>query len=109
MSSTPLDLPVLISQLPYVQKIAHAEKAKPEIRQELFGPMIQEQLRKREGTVQQVEKKTRTDAIDRDGHNDQKQQAASERKHKGTEEEEGPDTGTSNASPWAGNIVNVKI
>ena len=109
MSSTPLDLPVLISQLPFVQKIAHAEKAKPEIQQQLFGPMIQEQVKKREGTVQQVGKKTRTDPVDRDGHNGERQQAASERKHGEGEEEENPETGASNASPWAGNIVNVKI
>ena len=109
MSSTPLDLPILISQLPFVQKIAHAEKAKPEIQQQLFGPMIQEKVKNREGTVQQVEKKTQTDPIDRDGHNDENQQALSDRKHKDTDEEEHPDTGASNASPWAGNIVNVKI
>ncbi|BDQ32872.1 hypothetical protein [Pseudodesulfovibrio portus] len=108
MSSTPLDLPVLISQLPFVQKIAHAETAKPEIRQQLFNPMVQEQVQKREGTVQQVAKKTATDPVDRDGGNNEKQQASSERKQK-EEEEESPDTGASNASPWAGNIVNVKI
>ncbi|MBG0790122.1 MAG: hypothetical protein H0S80_06445 [Desulfovibrionaceae bacterium] len=108
MSSTPLDLPVLISQLPYVQKIAHAETAKPEVQQRLFGPMIQEQLRQREGTVQQVEKKTQTDPVDRDGHNGE-QQAMSDRKNKEGAEEESPDTGASSGSPWAGNIVNVKI
>ena len=109
MSSTPLDLPILISQLPYVQKIAHAEKAKPEIQQQLFGPMIQEQLRKREGVVQQVQKKDEADPVDRDGRNDQRQEATSERKKKEVDEEESPDTGSSNPSPWAGNIVNVKI
>lgn len=109
MSSTPLDLPVLISQLPFVQKIAHAETAKPEVQQRLFGPMIQEQLKQREGKVKQVGKKTATDPVDRDGHNDEKQQAMSERKGKEEGEEESPDTGASNASPWAGNIVNVKI
>ena len=109
MSSTPLDLPILISQLPFVQKIAHAEKAKPEINQLLFGPVIQEQLRKREGMVQQVEKKTEIDPINREGHNDNRQEASSDGKRKDTDEEDSPDTGASNASPWAGNIVNVKI
>lgn len=109
MSSTPLDLPVLISQLPFVQKIAHAEKAKPEVQRELFGPMIQEQLRKKDGTVQEVNKKTRTDPVDRDGRNNDKQEAASERKQRDQDDEESPETGSSNASPWAGNIVNVKI
>ena len=109
MSPTPLDLPILISQLPFVQKIAHAEKAKPEINRQLFGPVIQEQLRKREGMVQQVQKKTETEAVDRDGHNDQQQEMLSERKHKEAEEDEGPEAGGSSGSPWSGNIVNVKI
>lgn len=108
MSSTPLDLPVLISQLPYVAKIAHAEKAKPEIQKTLFGPLIAEHLQKNQGKVQQVEKKEKTDPVDRDGRQNQQQQASSERKEK-EKEEESPDTGSSSASPWSGNIVNVKI
>ena len=108
MSSTPLDLPILISQLPFVQKIAHVERAKPDIQQQLFGPMIQEQVKNREGTVQQVEKKSQTDPIYRDSRKDEKQQASSDRQQKDPDEED-PDTGASNASPWAGNIVNVKI
>jgi hypothetical protein len=108
MSTTPLDLPILISQLPFVQKIAHAEKAKPEINQQLFGPLIQEQLRQREGTVQQVQKKTAMDPVDRDGHNDQHQEASADRKDREPESDD-PDTGASSGSPWSGNIVNVKI
>ncbi|MEZ7196460.1 hypothetical protein [Pseudodesulfovibrio karagichevae] len=108
MSTTPLDLPILISQLPFVQKIAHAEKATPEINQMLFGPLIQEQLRQREGKVQQVQKKTATDPVDRDGHNHQRQEAAPEHKNR-EQEEDAPDTGASDGSPWSGNIVNVKI
>jgi hypothetical protein len=108
MSTTPLDLPILISQLPFVQKIAHAEKATPEINQMLFGPLIQEQLRQREGKVQQVQKKTATDPVDRDGHNHQRQEAAQEHKDRERDGDD-PDTGASDGSPWSGNIVNVKI
>lgn len=109
MNPTPLDLPVLISQLPFVQKIAHAEKAKPEVNQQLFGPLIQEQLRRREGMVQQVNKKEPTDPVDRDGHNNEPQEASSQRQEKERREEDSPDTGASSGSPWSGNIVNVKI
>jgi len=109
MSSTPLDLPILISQLPFVQKIAHAEKAKPEVNQLLFGPLIQEQLRRREGMVQQVNKKEATDPVDRDGRNNDQQEASSKRREKEHQEEDSPDTGASSGSPWSGNIVNVKI
>jgi len=108
VSTTPLDLPILISQLPFVQKIAHAEKAKPEINQLLFGPLLQEQLRQREGKVQQVQKKTATDPVDRDGNNNERQEATTDRKDREPDEDD-PDSGASNGSPWSGNIVNVKI
>jgi len=108
MTSTPLDLPVLISQSHYVAKIVHAERAKPEVERLLFGPLIQEQVRKAEGKVQQVDMKEATDPVDRDGNNNE-QQAAPERDRQEKETDDDPNTGSSNASPWSGNIVNVKI
>ena len=76
MGTTPLDLPILISQLPFVQKIAHAEKAKPEIQKLLFGPLIAEHLRKNKDKVQEVEKKEQTNPVDRDGKQDEQHHAA---------------------------------
>jgi hypothetical protein len=108
MTSTPLDLPVLISQSHYVAKIVHAERAKPEVERLLFGPLIQEQVRKAEGKVQQVDKKEATAPVDRDGKNNE-QQAAPERDRQEKETDDDPSTGSSNPSPWSGNIVNVKI
>lgn len=108
MSSTPLDLPVLISQMHYAAKIIHAEKARPEVEQQLFGPLIREQIRKNEGKVQQVDKKERTDPVDRDG-NQNEQHAAPEREQREKEADDSPESGASNPSPWSGNIVNVKI
>ncbi|NDV20592.1 hypothetical protein GO013_14365 [Pseudodesulfovibrio sp. JC047] len=108
MSPTPLDLPILISQLPYVQKIAHAENAKPEIQRQLFGPLIREQIQKQEGLVQQVEKNANTAQVDRDGHNNEHQPPPFEHKEK-EQDAEPSEGGASSASPWAGNIVNVKI
>ena len=108
MSSTPLDLPILISQLPYVAKVALAETNKAEVQKQLFGPLINEHIRKNESKVQQVDKKEEVASVDRDGHQHHEQQAMSDRK-KQEKEEDSPDTGSSSASPWAGNIVNVKI
>lgn len=108
MTTTPLDLPTLIAQMPHVAKIFQAEKAKPEVQQQLFGPLIQEQVRQAEGKVQQVDKKERTDPVDRDGKQSQ-QQAQPEQERKKKEQDDDPDTGYSDPSPWAGNIVNVKI
>lgn len=108
MSTTPLDLPVLIAQIHHAAKVIHAEKARPEVEKQIFGPLIQEQIRKNEGKVQQVDKKEKADPVDRDGKgNDQQAQADSERKEKKTDDD--PDTGSSNSSPWSGNIINVKI
>jgi len=107
MSSSPLNLPILIAQLPYVAKIAHMEKAKPEIHKQLFGPLINEHIRQNESKVQQVDKKEMTSAIDRDGK--QHEQQAKPEKKKDKKEEEDPESGSSNPSPWSGNIVNVKI
>ena len=108
MSPTPLDLPVLLSQTPYVAKIVHVEAHKPEIQQQLFGPLIDAHIRENESKVREVNKKEKAEAVDRDGHQ-QQQHAAPDRKREKKQEEESPDTGSSSASPWAGNIVNVKI
>ncbi|MEF2232290.1 MAG: hypothetical protein V3571_15255 [Pseudodesulfovibrio sp.] len=108
MSPTPLDLPVLLSQIPYVAKIAHAETSKPEVQQQLFGPLIDAHIRENESKVRQVDKKEKAVPVDRDGHQ-QQQHAAPDRKRQKKEEDESPDTGASTASPWSGNIVNVKI
>lgn len=109
MSSGPLDLPVLISQLPYVQKLAHAEKAKPEIQKALFAPVIAEHLRKAEGKVKNVEKRDKTNPVDQDGKKREEPQAPLKRKAKTDEPVEEVETEPSNSSPWSGNIVNVKI
>jgi len=108
--TTPLDLPTLIAQLPHVAKIFQAEKAKPEMQQQLFGPLIREQVRKDQGKVQQVNKKEQTAPVDRDSkHHQPQQQAHAESKRKGKESDDDPDTGSSDPSPWSGNIINVKI
>ncbi|WP_419788084.1 hypothetical protein [Pseudodesulfovibrio sp.] len=109
MSPTPLDLPVLISQMPYVAKLAHVENARPEIQNQLFGPMINEHIRKNEAKIQQVDKKEKTDPVDRDGHHSHQQQSMSNQNSKEKKEETPNETGPSSASPWSGNIVNVKI
>ncbi|WP_041720073.1 hypothetical protein [Pseudodesulfovibrio piezophilus] len=108
MSSTPLDLPILISQLPYVARLAHAEKAKPEIEKQIFGPLLQEQLKKKQGKVQQVDKKQRLSQVDQDGRG-ANQQTLSERHPQQEDTDEQLETETSNHSPWSGNIVDVKI
>jgi hypothetical protein len=109
MSPSPLDLPVLISQMPYVAKIAHAEKAGPEIKKQLFGPLINEYIQRNESKVQQVEKKEKTSPVDRDGHQPGQQQSMAEHDRKEHDDGDKQETSSSNPSPWSGNIVDVKI
>lgn len=109
MSPTPLDLPTLISQLPYMQKIANAEMVKADIQKQLFAPIIAEHLRKQgKEQVQSIDAPEGTDAVDEDGSNKQ-EQTLQQNDRQSKESEEKQETVTSNASPWAGNIINVKI
>lgn len=108
MSSTPLDLPILIAQLPHVARIAHVQKASPEMQRQLFAPMMSQAVSENQSKVQQVEKKEKTSAVDRDGKQNHKQEL-SDRKGKEQKSDDSPETGASSASPWSGNIVNVKI
>lgn len=110
MASTPLDLPILISQLPNMQQFAIAHHLPQEAQQVLFGQMVAENHRKEEQTVQKVEKDEKLEALDHDtgGKNSS---AGYARKRRAPQQEDlpQPDTQSSNASPWSGNIINVKI
>lgn len=110
MASTPLDLPILISQLPNLQQIAGAHLVPHEAQQVLFGQLVAEHQRKDEQTVQDVEKKESLEALDREtGGKNSSSGFARKRRAPLPEALAQPDTQSSNASPWAGNIINVKI
>lgn len=94
--------------MPHVAKIVHAERAKPEVERQLFGPLLQERLREKEGTVQQIDKNEHASAVDRDGRQ-ASQQGASGKKRQDKQHESDKETESANPSPWSGNIVNVKI
>lgn len=108
MSSSPLELPILISQLPHVAKLQNAEQSKPEIQRSLFAPLIAEHLRRDSKRVGKVDGQEAPNAVHRekdhpeDGSR-QEQQAAGERK------KQDEDTKGSESSPWSGNIVNMKV
>ncbi|MDD4951096.1 MAG: hypothetical protein PHV85_00975 [Desulfovibrionaceae bacterium] len=106
MAASPLDLPVLVSQLPFVQKLANAEQARPEMERTLFAPLMAEHQKLLQERIQGVNKKERAEAVGRDAGSKGQQQAPTEHREKKPEDQE---TTASNASPWAGNIINVKI
>jgi len=110
MATTPLDLPILISQLPNMQQIAGSHIIPQDAQQALFGQMVADQQRKVEQTVQEVEKKEGLEAIGPE-HGGNKSSSGNQRQRRRPppENQPAPDTQSSNASPWAGNIINVKI
>jgi hypothetical protein len=110
MATTPLDLPILISQLPNMQQIAGSHIIPQDAQQALFGQMVAENQRRVDHTVQQVEKKEGMEPISEEaGGKNSSPRFARQRRKPPPETQPEPDTQSSNASPWAGNIINVKI
>lgn len=112
MASSPLDLPILISQLPNAQQLLGPQHVPAEAQQALFGQLVAENQRKQEHTVQEVDKGEGMDAMSRDtGGNKNASQHAPRRQKPATPGDSLQDAGSasSNASPWSGNIINVKI
>lgn len=113
MSSGPLDLPILISQLPNAQQLLGPLHVPAEAQQALFGQLVAENQRKQEQTVQEVDKGEGMDAMGRDsGGNKNASQNAPRRPRVAPAADEAqadPGGASSNASPWSGNIINVKI
>lgn len=114
MSSSPLDLPILISQLPNVQQLMGPQHVPHEAQQVLFGQLVAENQRKEEQTVQVVDKNEGLDAMGREagGNKNASQHAPRQARPKtppDADQGAGSTTQSSNASPWSGNIINVKI
>lgn len=109
MTTTPLDLPILISQLPNLQQLTGSHTF-PHAQQAIFSQMVADNQRIDDTKVQQVEKKEGTEAISQEaGGKNSAPGFSRQRRRPPPENEPMPDTQSSNASPWAGNIINVKI
>lgn len=106
MSTSPIELPLLIAQLPHVQKLANAEQVNPEVQRSLFAPLIAKHVREDDNTkVGKVDKKDEAQAVDRDGSHGGGGQSGRKRSGKDHDEE----TNASDPSPWSGNIVDMKV
>jgi len=113
MSSAPLDMPVLISQLLNAQQFMGPQHVPHEAQQALFGQLVAENQRKQEQAVQEVDKGDGTEPMSRDsgGNKNASQHAPRQARPNtmDTKDSETPAGPSSNASPWSGNIINVKI
>lgn len=108
--TNPLDMPIIVSQLPNLQQLANAAQAATETQQVLFGHLVAENQRKVEHNVQEVEKKDGMEALGKDsGGNASNPGFARQQRHRPPPQGDDQPTQTSNASPWSGNIINVKI
>ena len=111
MADPSLDLPILISQLPHMHQIVGPQNAPQEAQQMLFGQLVADQQRQVEHKVQTLEKEDGLDAMNRDtgGNKNPGHHAPRQQRRPAPEPDPSTGTQTSNASPWAGNIINVKI
>jgi hypothetical protein len=109
MASTPLDLPILISQLPNLQQIAGSHIIPQDAQQALFGQMVADQQHIKDQAVQEVEKKEKLEAVSQESGGKTSGGYSRQRRRQAQEAQPEPDTQSSNASPWTGNIINVKI
>jgi len=113
MSSNPLDMPILISQLPNVQQLMGPQHVPHEAQQVLFGQLVAENQRKQEQTVQETDKGEGMEAMGRETGGNKNASQHAPKRHSGlkhaTDQADDPTASSSNASPWSGNIINVKI
>ncbi|MFP4071048.1 MAG: hypothetical protein ACLFTB_03265 [Desulfovibrionales bacterium] len=101
----PIELPVLLSQLPQIQKLQHAIQSRPEYAQTLAA---QQTLEKQKESHHQVPKTEETEAklsISPDGRQEQEQHFSRKKKRDkndpGTESDEDTDT--------AGHIIDINV
>lgn len=107
--SSPIDYPLLVSQLPFVSKLATAEQTHPEVRQDLFGPLLRQKQKEEQERVQEVEKKEKSSTVTRDGKNNTGGQYGPGKHARQSRPEPEEEPIGSNASPWSGNIVNKRV
>lgn len=109
--STGINLPVLLGQLPYLSKLTSEEQTKPETQTAFAERLAQEEAQREKSSVANVDPKTGTKAVDNESrenqnshHHELKDRA--DQDHEGNPEEQ---DAKPIQTPWAGNIINVKI
>ncbi len=106
----PVDMPLVISQMAHVQKITNAELIKSSLQNALvINPSEQELNKLAREQVQKVEEDEGADSVSKDGGGNARQQTSARKRKKKEEQELEEEKTASNASPWSGNIINLKI
>ena len=106
-----IDMATVLSQIPFVQNVAGAQQSIPAIQQAATEQAFQQAMELQKNQVQKVEKSEDLEAVSKDREKEKgRHYSASGRR--GSEHETAPEnveTTASNASPWSGNIIDVKI
>lgn len=103
--STSINFQILLAQLPHLQELAGADKARPEMAAAFNEQLAAEAQKKDQEQVQKVEKQDNLDAAG--------EKPAEERPgYRGSRRRKPPEPEADearSASPWAGNILNLKV
>lgn len=108
--STTINLPVLLAQLPHLAKVASTAQSAAKTQGEFAEELAREQDQRAKDKVQEVEQQEKPDALkDEDERGGTHPREAARRRRAKEKEEAEPEPESAPRSPWAGNIVNIKI
>ncbi|WP_027184748.1 hypothetical protein [Desulfovibrio inopinatus] len=106
-----ISIPTLINQLPYAQTVFNAELLQPQMQQVLAGQFALQKLQKEHSKIQKAEESAESKKVKgekEDGGSGQAFQHAMSQQHEAPTED-GAESTSQFAAPWAGNIVNLRI
>jgi preprotein translocase subunit SecF len=106
-----IDLATVLSQTPFVQSVAGAQQSIPAAQQASLEQAFQQTMELQKSQVQKVEKSEDVEATSKDREKEKKERhyAAGKRGPEHETSQQAVETTASNASPWSGNIIDVKI
>ena len=98
-----------LAQVGLAERIAQEAQGHPEVTRQAAQQAAPETLKRQEASVAPSEKPKDTSGIkaEKDGRNSRQDASGEKKKQRNTEEQE-PER-TASASPWSGNILNVKV
>lgn len=110
--STTINLPVLLAQLPHLAKLTSAEQSGPAHQARFSEELARQQEEHAKAQVQEVDKQEKSAVTDDRGRKDGRKEGREARREARSATEEPQDEPEAEApakTPWAGNIINLKI
>jgi hypothetical protein len=106
-----IDMATVLSQIPHVQNVAGAQQSIPAAQQAAIATAVQQAFETQKKQVKKIEKHEPLEALTKDREKNKGKHYATFGKKSGEDEsaKQPVETTASNASPWSGNIIDVKI